>query len=172
MKVQLDKQVELFSEAELESLEFVPEELEAIEGERVPDLDSISFEEVAQDLEAFFKGGIEEARLESRGGRNKQARRGRGFYRKVNTQFQWNNVPDQVRRKVNEIVLTQAPAQNQARFTNGTIHSYWRAGDYRIFGNLTPPNGFRFVGYGIHQGSTNNKYTVTLPGGGTTTARN
>ncbi|MBW4605683.1 MAG: hypothetical protein KME22_00290 [Hassallia sp. WJT32-NPBG1] len=64
MKAQTIEQVEFFSEAELESLEFVPEELEAIEAEQVPDLDSISFEEVAKDLEAFFEGDTEEAKLE------------------------------------------------------------------------------------------------------------
>ena len=75
MKAQIVKQVEFFSEAELESLEFVPEELEAIEEERVPDLDSISFEDVANDMEAYFEGDIEEARLEARGGRRKRERR-------------------------------------------------------------------------------------------------
>jgi hypothetical protein len=55
MKAQIAEQVELFSESELESLEFVPEELEAIEAERVPDLDSISFEDIAEDLEAAFE---------------------------------------------------------------------------------------------------------------------
>jgi hypothetical protein len=55
MKAQIVEQVELFSEAELESLEFVPEELEAIEEERVPDLDSISFEEITEALEAALE---------------------------------------------------------------------------------------------------------------------
>lgn len=60
MKTQVIEQVELFSEAELESLEFVPEELEAIEAERVPDLDSISFEDIAENLEASFEAeGLE-----------------------------------------------------------------------------------------------------------------
>jgi hypothetical protein len=68
MKAQIVEQIELFSEAELESLEFLPEELEAIEEQRVPDLDSISFEEVAKDLEVYFKGNIEEVRLERAGG--------------------------------------------------------------------------------------------------------
>jgi lysophospholipase L1-like esterase len=54
VKVQIVEQVELFTEAELKSLEFVPEELEIIEEERVPDLDSISFEDIAEDLEAVF----------------------------------------------------------------------------------------------------------------------
>lgn len=52
MKAQTIKQIELFFEAELESLEFVPEELEAIEQERIPDLESISFEDIAENLEA------------------------------------------------------------------------------------------------------------------------
>jgi hypothetical protein len=59
MKAQIVEQIELFSEAELESLEFVPEELEAIEAERVPDLDSISFEDIAEGLEAAFEQYLE-----------------------------------------------------------------------------------------------------------------
>jgi hypothetical protein len=60
MKAQIIEQVEFFSEAELESLELVPEELEAIEAERVPDLDSISFEDIAKDMEASFEAeGLE-----------------------------------------------------------------------------------------------------------------
>lgn len=55
MKAQIVEQVELFSEAELQSLEFTIEELEAIEQERVPDLDSISFEDVAEDLAAVLE---------------------------------------------------------------------------------------------------------------------
>ncbi len=64
MIAQVIEQVEFFSEAELESLEFVPEELEAIEAERVPDLDSISFEDIAKDMEAYFKGDIKGVGLE------------------------------------------------------------------------------------------------------------
>ena len=67
MKAQIVEKIEFFSEAELESLEFLPEELEAIEEQRVPDLDSISFEEVAKDLEVYFKGNIEEVGLEGAG---------------------------------------------------------------------------------------------------------
>lgn len=60
MKAQIVEQVELFSEAELESLEFSPEELEAIEAERVPNLESITFEEVAKELESSFEAeGLE-----------------------------------------------------------------------------------------------------------------
>jgi hypothetical protein len=67
MTAQIVEQVELFSEAELQSLEFVPEELEAIEAERVPDLDSISFEDIAEALEASFMAfeDTAEANLES-----------------------------------------------------------------------------------------------------------
>ena len=68
MKAQIVERVELFSEAELESLEFLPEELEAIEEQRVPDLDSISFEDIAEELEAYFEGDIEGAQLEGGGG--------------------------------------------------------------------------------------------------------
>jgi len=67
MKTQIVEQVELFSEAELESLEFLSEELEAIEAERVPDLDSISFEDIAKDLEVYFKENVEEVGLERAG---------------------------------------------------------------------------------------------------------
>jgi hypothetical protein len=66
MKAQIVEQIELFSEAELESLEFLPEEVEAIEEQRVPDLDSISFEDIAEELEAYFEGDIEGAELEGR----------------------------------------------------------------------------------------------------------
>ena len=56
MRVQIVEveQVE-FSEAELENLEFTPEELEAIEEERVPDLESISVEDVAENLQASLE---------------------------------------------------------------------------------------------------------------------
>jgi len=171
MKAQIVEQIELFLEAELGSLEFLPKELEAIEEQRVPDLDSISFEDIAEELEAYFEGDVEGAQLEGRrGGQNHQAKKGNGFYRTVRTDFQWNQVPDPVRKKVNEIIVKRPAGQNKARFTNLSVHSYWRVGNFRIFGELTP-RGFTFVGYGQHQGSTNNKYTVTLPNG-TTTARN
>ena len=61
------KRVELFepfSEADLEYLEFLPEELEKIESELYPDLEDISFEDVAEEMEAYFAGGFQEAGLE------------------------------------------------------------------------------------------------------------
>ncbi len=54
MKAQIVEQVE-FSKAQLQSLEFVKEELDAIEAELFPGLDSISFEDIAEDLEAAFE---------------------------------------------------------------------------------------------------------------------
>ncbi|MFB8788293.1 MAG: hypothetical protein U7123_05455 [Potamolinea sp.] len=75
MKAQIVEQIEFFSEAELESLEFLPEELEAIEEERVPDLESISFEDIAEELEAYFEGDFEGEQLERRGGRRKRENR-------------------------------------------------------------------------------------------------
>jgi hypothetical protein len=66
MTRQIVENFELFSEAQLESLEFLPEELENIESELYPNLESISLEEVAKDLEAYFEGDIEEVGLEAR----------------------------------------------------------------------------------------------------------
>ncbi|MBD2452094.1 hypothetical protein H6G76_34285 [Nostoc sp. FACHB-152] len=69
MTTQIVENLELFSEAQLESLEFLPEELENIEYELYPNLDSISLEVVAKDLETYFEGYVEQAGLEGRGGR-------------------------------------------------------------------------------------------------------
>ncbi|MCC5604526.1 hypothetical protein [Nostoc favosum] len=77
MATQIVENLELFSEAQLEALEFLPEELENIESELYPNLESISLEEVAKDLEAYFEGDVEEAGLEARG-RGGGARGGRG----------------------------------------------------------------------------------------------
>jgi len=64
MSVQTVQQIEMFSEAELESLQFLPEELAEIRSELDPDLDSISLEKVASDLEAYFVKNLEEVELE------------------------------------------------------------------------------------------------------------
>jgi hypothetical protein len=90
VKTQTIEPIDFFSEAELESLEFVPEELEAIEAERVPDLDSISFEDIAKDLEAYFEGEAEGARLEARGGRRKRENRAAQRPRRI-TDADYNN---------------------------------------------------------------------------------
>jgi hypothetical protein len=66
MITQIVENLESFSEAQLEALEFLPEELENIESELYPSLESISLEEVAKDLEAYFEGDIEQAGLETR----------------------------------------------------------------------------------------------------------
>lgn len=63
---------ESFTEAELETLEFFPEELESIEAELYPNLESISPQTVAKDLEAYFEGDVEAAGLEARGGQRKR----------------------------------------------------------------------------------------------------
>ncbi|MBD2526673.1 hypothetical protein [Nostoc sp. FACHB-133] len=69
MTTQIVENLELFSEA----LEFLPEELENIESELYPNLESISLEVVAKDLEAYFEGDVEGAvGLERRGGRRKR----------------------------------------------------------------------------------------------------
>lgn len=62
MARQIVENLESFSEAEQEALEFLPEELEEIESELYPNLESTSLEEVAKDLEAYFEGGVEQAR--------------------------------------------------------------------------------------------------------------
>jgi hypothetical protein len=67
MTTQIVEGLELFSEAQLESLEFLPEELENIEFELYPSLESISLEVVAKDLEAYFEqtGFFSKAYLEA-----------------------------------------------------------------------------------------------------------
>jgi uncharacterized protein YkwD len=65
MTTQIVENLELFSEAQLESLEFLPEELENIEFELCPNLDSISPEQVAKDLEAYFAGKVEMTELKT-----------------------------------------------------------------------------------------------------------
>jgi hypothetical protein len=64
MRTQIVEQVELFSEAELDSLEFLPEELENIESELYPELENISSEKVSKDLEVYFNGNVEKVGLE------------------------------------------------------------------------------------------------------------
>ncbi|NJL78426.1 MAG: hypothetical protein HC917_05470 [Richelia sp. SM2_1_7] len=49
--------IESFSEADLEFLEFLPEELEQIESELYPDLENISFEDVAEEMKAYLEAG-------------------------------------------------------------------------------------------------------------------
>jgi hypothetical protein len=68
MTTQIVENLELFSEAQLKALEFLPEELENIESELYPNLESISPEQVAKDLEAYFEGDVEGAGLEGKKG--------------------------------------------------------------------------------------------------------
>lgn len=78
MTVQIVEQIEYFSPGELEILEFLPEELENIESELYPDLENISLEEVARDLEAFFEVGLIKGRCPCKDGLM-IFKRGRGF---------------------------------------------------------------------------------------------
>ncbi|NJM23880.1 MAG: hypothetical protein HC907_37435 [Richelia sp. SM1_7_0] len=76
--------IESFSEADLEFIEFLPEELEQIESELYPDLENISFEDVAEDMESYFTGRFEEAGLEGvkkTKPKNKTPQRGTKFQR-------------------------------------------------------------------------------------------
>jgi hypothetical protein len=82
MTTQIVEGLELFSEAQLESLEFLPEELENIEFELYPNLESISPEQVAKDLEAYFEGGLEKA------GAKRRRRQGKKQPPKPNAQGQ------------------------------------------------------------------------------------
>ncbi len=72
MKAEIVEEVEFFSQEEIENLELWSEELEAIEAELVPNLENISFEDVAEELEACFQENIEELGLEGRGSRRKK----------------------------------------------------------------------------------------------------
>lgn len=106
MTVLTTENVELFSEEELENLEFLPEELEDITSEQIPDLESISLKDVARDLEAFFEEDveeedIEEAQLErlnfrrmfrrgrrrSRSSRGRRRRKLRNFFQRIRGKF-------------------------------------------------------------------------------------
>ena len=57
---------EVFSEADIETIELQVEELEGLGSEFESDLESISAEDVAEDLEAYFEGEAEEEGLERR----------------------------------------------------------------------------------------------------------
>lgn len=75
MSAQTIEQIEMFSEAEMETLQFQLEELEDIQSELIPNLESISLEEVARDLEAYFEEDFEEEAELERGGRRPRKRR-------------------------------------------------------------------------------------------------
>lgn len=54
-----------FSEADMETIELVAEDLEGLESE-MESLESISYEDISEDLEAYFEGDAEEEGLERR----------------------------------------------------------------------------------------------------------
>jgi hypothetical protein len=67
-------QIELFTEAEIESIVLQPEDLESLEAEMEGDLETISFEAVAETLEVYFEGDVAEG-LERRRRKPRQRRR-------------------------------------------------------------------------------------------------
>jgi len=54
-----------FTEADMETIEFLAEDLEGLESE-MESLESISYEDISEDLEAYFEGDAEEEGLERR----------------------------------------------------------------------------------------------------------
>lgn len=58
MEARIVKQVEPFSNEELEILEFLPEKLKSIEVELIPSLESLPPEKVAKNLEVYFEGFV------------------------------------------------------------------------------------------------------------------
>lgn len=67
MTVQTVEQIEMLSEADLENLQLLPEELAEIESELYPDLENISLEEVAQECLPYFYLGKGDVRRMSAG---------------------------------------------------------------------------------------------------------
>jgi hypothetical protein len=58
------EQLEAFSEADAEAIAIQPEDLEALEAEVESTLENVAFEDVAEDLEAYFEGNAEGESLE------------------------------------------------------------------------------------------------------------
>lgn len=82
---------------------------------------------------------------------------------KVHTQFDFDNVEDQVRKKVNDIALGEGKGGNGDTTIEGNQYQHWPAGSYRIFGSWARTAGkFNFVAYGTHTGRTNTSYKITL----------
>jgi hypothetical protein len=72
------EQFESFSEADAEAIAIQPEDLEALEAEVESTLENVSFEDVAEDLEAYFEGDAEGESLERR-----RRRRGRSVHKRL-----------------------------------------------------------------------------------------
>lgn len=68
-------QIELFTEAEIESIVLQSEDLESLEAEIEGDLETIAFEDVAETLEAYFEGESVGEALERRRRRRRRRRR-------------------------------------------------------------------------------------------------
>ena len=92
------------------------------------------------------------------------------FSNSVRTSCNWNDLPAQVRNKVNEVADDGGRNSHGAvSLNNGTQCQHWRAGNYRIFGNYQG-NTFTFIGYGEHTGRGSGAYTVQVCGGRSTRA--
>ena len=95
--------------------------------------------------------------------------------RNVHTLFNWNDIDDGIRKKVNEIGQDVAAGRTKTHhgpvtLKTGTKCLHWRLGDSRIFGQILTVKEarlFQFLGYGTHTGRDNSKYDVQLPAGKT-----
>jgi hypothetical protein len=84
----------------------------------------------------------------------------------VHTAWTFDNVPVQVRNKVNEVALDEGRGGNGDTTIDTANYQHWRAGDYRIFGSWARvAQRFNFVGYGTHSGQGNRQYNVFLSDG-------
>jgi len=81
----------------------------------------------------------------------------------VNTLFDFDNVPEQVRNKVNEVAQDNGRNGNGDTTIDSNNYQHWRAGNYRIFGSwAVQARRFNFAAYGTHTGKGNQRYSVTI----------
>ena len=94
------------------------------------------------------------------------------FEKSVVTDFDWENLEDQVRKMLNEIAqLGGRGSHGSVTLTDTTQCEHRRAGDYRIFGNYeSADDKFHVIGWGEHTGTKNKKYKVYLDSGKSTRA--
>lgn len=84
----------------------------------------------------------------------------------VYTSFDFDNVPEQVRKKVNDVALGGGAGGNGNTTIEGNSYQHWPAGSYRIFGSWArEAKKLNFVAYGTHSGKTNTEYKITLYNG-------
>lgn len=89
------------------------------------------------------------------------------WHANVETEFDYDNVPDNIRSKVNEIAEDAGRGQLRGSCSLGDHTCYhWNAGRTdRIFGYMTDgdPRNFHFSGYGPHTSRGSSTYNVTTP---------